>query len=289
MDFYVNIKPQATGLQFINCGFYGSTAWPFADTALVDCTSGVEGLATTNEPWRGIPYFEDCSFKPQRSSYRTDGIIGSFWLVRANICNVRDGARINSTSDSRPSRARIEQSCIHELAHWHPVPGGVVYESHCVNILAGGYVLIQGNTLEGTAHRGDDRNFVDPDAANFAGGDLAHRNPTFKDHLSQANGPHAIGSGLRVRQTRQLPLDGAMEIKRNWFAHGLYGVQLTQGTYIFTENRFRRNGFYLHGSQAVQYYIKLDTSGESTIIGLGNNMFEDNGELLTANNGGIQF
>lgn len=287
IDFFGKVTAMTTGLKFYNCGFYGTTAWPLANSTLVDCRVGTEGAASTIEPWWGIPYFEDCTFRPQRPSYYMDGITGSYHLKRCKFEKVRTACIINSTSDTRPARVRIENSLIRELVYWQPiagVAGGTV--NHGIDILSAGYIYIAGNLIEASAVLGDDRNFPDADGPIYPSGRLSGRHPNYRDHMNQ-NGSHANGAGLRVMQTRALAFDSNTVIEKNWFAQGMIGADLVQGTYAFRDNKFKRNGFY-QTSNGVRYYIRLRFSQAATIVGLNTNTFEDNGEILTMNNRGLQ-
>jgi len=287
IDFYGKVHPSASGLKFYNCGFYGSTAWPTASTSLVDCRVGTEGSVTDIDPWLGVPYFEDCTFMPQRPSYYTDGIVGAYSLNRCKFLKNRVGAVINSTANSRPVRARVINSYFADLAYWRPLPGvatGTV--NYGVDILAGGHVYVAGNLLQASAVLGDDRNFPDADGLSYPSGQMSARHPSFPDHMSQ-NGTHAPGAGLRVTQTRTLPLDNKMVIEKNWFAQGMAGAELAQGTYTFRDNLFKRDSMYLR-TTGIRYYIRLMFTTTATIVGLGTNKFEDNGEILTAQNRGLQ-
>lgn len=284
VDFYGPVRCLTTGLKFYNCGFYGSTAWPNLDISLVDCRTGTEGAVNDLNAWAGIPYFQDCTFRPQRPSYNTDGLVGAYWAYRCNFSDLRTACVVDATTSTRRARARIEQSYVHDLSHWYPTPNA--FANYGIDVKSAGDVYIGGNTLEASAQRGDDRNFSDADTVAYPSGSLASRNPLYPDHLSQS-GSHAVGAGLRVRQTRTLPFDSGLVIEKNWFSNGLAGAELTGGPYIFRENVFKRNGFYRRAN-GVRYYIKLDHSTQPVIVGLETNRFEDN-ELLTVNNLGIQY
>lgn len=290
IDFYDYMRVTATGVQFINCGFYGGTSWPTIDTPLVDCTLGTETAVTTLDPWAGVPYFEDCTFKPRRENYFTDGITGAYRLMRCRFVGVRSGAIVNSTSDTKRARVKIESCYMHQFVYWYQVPSGVAggTANYAVDIRCAGDIVVRGNTLRATVHPGDDRNFNDPDTAALPGGNVSRRNPLYPDQLLQPNGPHANGGPIRVVQTRTIPFDGGTIIEKNWFNQGMIGADLFNGAYVFAENRFERDSFYMRSVQGLQYYIKLGPTGGNNISGLGTNVFEDNNQLLTTANGGIQ-
>lgn len=290
IDFYDYMRVTATGVQFINCGFYGNTAWPTNDTPLVDCTLGTETAVTSTDPFAGVPYFEDCTFKPRRENYYTDGITGAYVLMRCRFSGCRNSCVVNSTADSRRAHVKIESSYMHQLVYWYQIPSGVPggTVNYCVDIRCAGDIVIRGNTLRATVHPGDDRNFNDPDTAALPGGNVSKRNPLFPDQLLQPNGPHANGGPIRVSQTRTIPFDGGTVIEKNWLAKGMIGADLFNGAYVFSANRFERGGFYVRSSQNLQYYIKLVAANGSNISGLSTNVFEDDNQLLTTSNGGIQ-
>lgn len=291
IDFYDYMRVTATGVQFINCGFYGGTAWPTIDTPLVDCTLGTDTAVTTLDPWAGVPYFEDCTFKPRRENYYTDGITGSYRLFRCKFRSCRNGAIVNSTSDTKRARVKIESSYFHQFVYWYQIPGNIPggTVNYAVDIRCAGDIVIRGNTLRATVHAGDDRNFNDPDTAALPGGNVSKRNPLYPDQLLQPNGPHANGAPIRVNQTRTIPFDGGTVIEKNWLSKGMIGAELLHnGAYVFSDNKFERNGFYSRSTAGLQYYIKLSTSGGSNISGLNTNKFEDDNSLLTTANGGIQ-
>ena len=286
LDFYDFVKVTATGTQFINCGFYGSTAWPTQNLPLVECTTGVDAAVTAADPWLGLPYFEGCTFKPQRPNYYTDGIRGSFVANECSFMRLRNGVTIDSSDNTRRARARVESCYISDLVFWHPIPGGSSIANQGINIVAAGDIRVIGNYVRATAFRGDDRNFGDPDGATAAGGTLSNYNPSAIDSFSQPNGSHANGAGIRVIQTRSLAFDSAMVITDNWFANGMMGADLVNGTYSFARNKFRQNGFYRRST--TQYYIKLAFTGTPNIVGLNTNVFEETNQPLTSSNGGIQ-
>lgn len=290
IDFYDYMRVTATGVQFINCGFYGGTAWPTNDTPLVDCTLGTETAVTTLDPWAGVPYFEECTFKPRRENYFTDCITGAYRVMRCRFYGGRNGAIVNSTADTRRARVRIESCFFNQLSYWYQIPAGTPggTTNYCVDIRCAGDIVVVGNTLRATVHPGDDRNYNDPDTIALPGGNVSKRNPLFPDQLLQPNGPHANGGPIRVRQTRTIPFDGGTVIEKNWLTKGMIGAELVNGAYVFAGNRFERGMFYVRSSQGLQYYIKLSTAGGGSISGLNTNVFEDDNQLLTTTNGGIQ-
>lgn len=286
LDFYDYIRVQAPGIQFINCGFYGGTAWPTSALPLVECLGGVDTAATTADPWNGIPYFEGCTFKPQRPNYYTDGILGSFVAVECQFLNLRHGVTINSSDDTRRARARLEACYISDLVFWHPMPNGSSTVNHGVNIIAAGDIRVVGNYIRSTSVKGDDRNFIDPDGV-AAGGQMSSYNPAAIDQFTQVNGPHASGAGVKVTQTRTIAYSSTVVIEKNWLAYGMMGAELFNGPYHFQNNKFRLNGFYQRTAQN-QYYIKLTFSTVPSIVGLSTNIFEETNQPLTTSNGGIQ-
>lgn len=277
IDFYGNIRCLATGLKFYNCGFYGGTNWPKADTALVESTYGVDSNTLELAPWRDIPYFEDCTFKAQRPTYYTDGILGSFHLVRCNISNVRNGAMIQSASDEKRVHVRVESSYIHHLVFWYPVPSASAL-IHCIDVRTPGDIYIGGNYLEGSVRLGNDRNFNDPDGAGYPGGAASGRFPAYIDHL-----PHVPGGGLYVRNDRY-GFDKKLVIEKNWFAKGLVGADLGAGNYVFDQNVFEKDDFYWRRANNRRYHTLLDYSANVE----GTNRFS-NGEALSTTNGGIYY
>ena len=287
MDY---MRVTATNVQFINCSFNGSTAWPTVDTPLVDCRLGTDGLANTTNPWAGLPYFEDCLFKPRRENYRTDGIMGYFYLNRCEFDSCRVAIVVDAIDNARRARARVEKCYVDQLSYWYAVPwnqaGGT--QNYCVDIRCAGDIWIIGNTFRATGHPGDDRNFNDPDTISYPGGNVSKRNPLFPDQILQANGPHANGGPIRVVQTRTLPFDGGLVIEKNWLSKGMTGADLANGADTFSANRFARGRFYVRSSQNLQYYIKLGPNGGASISGLTTNVFEDNNQALSTTNGGIQ-
>lgn len=286
LDFFDFIRVQAPGVQFINCGFYGSTAWPNAPLPLVECMGGVDGAVTTSDPWAGLPLFEGCTFRPQRPNYYTDGILGSFVANECSFTRLRNGVTINSADNTKRARAKVESCYFSDLVFWYPIPGNVPILNAGVNIVASGDIRVIGNHMRSTGYRGDDRNFTDPDGV-LAGGGLSQLNPSAMDALTQDNGPHANGAGVRVTQTRSIPYSETTVIDSNWFSYGMAGAELMDGPYWFSHNRFRQNGFYRR-SNLGQYYIKLSFTTAPNILGLNTNTFEENNQVLTTANGGIQ-
>lgn len=285
LDFFDYMRVQATGVQFINCGFYGSTAWPTSNLPLVDCLTGIDSQVTELDPWNGLPYFEGCTFKPQRPNYYTDGLNGSFVAVECSFLHCRNGVTINSSDNSKRARARVEACYIADLVFWYPLPNGGPIDNWGINIVAAGDIRVRGNYVRATSFRGDDRNFGDPDEG-AAGGTLSLFNPMAVDSFTQSNGPHAMGAGIRVTQTRTLAFGSSLAIEHNWFSHGMMGASLVNGPYYFNNNRFRLNGFYQRSLN--QWYIKLAFNSSPSILGLSTNTFEENNQYLTTANGGIQ-
>lgn len=265
---YGDVRPPTNGGIVIlkNCLLVGGNHVPSSASAVVDCKGA--------RPGTGRMVLIDCTIKPRRPALNRDCIAGhKFNIYRSDLSHGVDGiGAFILSSNGTSTSVEAFGNYIHDLVYFYPdynngVSGATVHtdgtHNDGIQVQGGTNIDIFGNWIRSTSFLG-------------AG---SGTNPDKPWLLSGAT-KWINGAGVIIqKQSVTAPLDETVKLRKNWIEGGLSTVNMKPGRYTVEENIISRRTAL--GSGHSRYYLRGDSRGTTTVIGLGTQRWEDTNALLT--------